>query len=137
MRQMGRGARTEYRALRESTRTFPRVQEEKTVPESSSFVIVLTTMPSDRSPDTLAATLVEERLAACVNILPAMQSLYRWEGRVERASEHQLVIKTRMERVEALTARLTSLHPYEVPEVLVLPIRGGATSYLDWIQANA
>jgi periplasmic divalent cation tolerance protein len=70
-------------------------------------------------------------------VLPPMRSIYRWEGKVEQASEHQLVIKTRAERVEAVKARLASLHPYDVPEVLVLSIAGGADSYLQWIQANA
>jgi periplasmic divalent cation tolerance protein len=107
------------------------------VPESSSFVIVLSTFPADQDPTPLATTLVEERLAACVNVLPPMQSIYRWEGKVEGASEHQLVIKTRVERVEAVKARITSLHPYEVPEVLVLTISDGADRYLDWLHANA
>jgi periplasmic divalent cation tolerance protein len=107
------------------------------VPESSSFVIVLSTFPADQDPIPLATALVDEHLAACVNVLPPMRSIYRWEGKVEQASEHQLVIKTRAERVEAVKARLASLHPYDVPEVLVLSIAGGADSYLQWIQANA
>jgi periplasmic divalent cation tolerance protein len=107
------------------------------VPESSSFVIVLSTFPADQDPIPLATALVDEHLAACVNVLPPMSSIYRWEGKVEQASEHQLVIKTRAERVEAVKARLASLHPYDVPEVLVLSIAGGADSYLQWIQANA
>ncbi len=105
--------------------------------ESSSFVIVLSTFPADQDPIPLATALVDEHLAACVNVLPPMRSIYRWEGKVEQASEHQLVIKTRAERVEAVKARLASLHPYDVPEVLVLSIAGGADSYLHWIQANA
>ena len=107
------------------------------MPESSSFVIVLTTFPADQDPATLATTLVDEHLAACVNVLPPMRSVYRWEGNVEQASEHQLVIKTRAERVDAVKARIASLHPYEVPEVLVLPISGGTDSYLGWLHANA
>ena len=105
--------------------------------ESSSFVIVLTTFPAGQDPTPLATALVDEHLAACVNVLPAMQSIYRWEGKVERATEHQLVIKTRRERVEALKTRLAALHPYDVPEVLVLPVIDGAGSYLAWIQASA
>jgi periplasmic divalent cation tolerance protein len=81
----------------------------------------------------LARTLVDERLVACVNVLPPMQSIYRWEGAVEQATEHQLVMKTTEERVEALKARLVALHPYEVPEVLVLPIADGAEPYLRWL----
>lgn len=107
------------------------------MPESSSFVIVLSTFPADQDPMPLASTLVDERLAACVNVLPAMRSIYRWEGKVEQAAEHQLIIKTRADRVDAVTARLTSLHPYDVPEVLVLSVAGGADSYLQWIYASA
>jgi periplasmic divalent cation tolerance protein len=128
----------------QSTAPGARVQEEFTeykrknrVPESSSFVIVLSTFPADQDPAPLAMALVTERLAACVNVLPAMRSIYRWEGKVEQAMEHQLVMKTTAARVEALKTRLASLHPYDVPEVLVLPVAGGADSYLAWIQASA
>ena len=107
------------------------------MPESSSFVIVLTTFPADQDPTPLATALVEERLAACVNVLPPMRSIYRWEGKVEDAAEHQLVIKTRGERVEAVKSRLATLHPYEVPEMLVISVAGGAEAYLAWIQASA
>ena len=105
--------------------------------ELSSFVIVLSTFPADQDPIPLATSLVDERLAACVNVLPPMQSIYRWEGKVERATEQQLVIKTTGRQVEALKARLADLHPYDVPEVLVLPSSAGADSYLAWLQANA
>jgi periplasmic divalent cation tolerance protein len=101
-----------------------------------SFVIVLTTMPIAEDVTTLARTLVDERLAACVNVLPAMDSVYRWEGAVEQAREHQLIVKTTAARVEALKARLTALHPYDVPELLVLPLSDGAASYLNWITAS-
>lgn len=100
-------------------------------------VIVLCTFPADQDPTPLATALVEEHLAACVNVLPAMQSIYRWEGKVERAIEQQLVIKTRPERVEAIKARVASLHPYEVPELLVVAVADGADRYLQWLQANA
>lgn len=98
-----------------------------------STVIVLVTFPADRDPLPLARTLVEERLVACVNVLPPMQSVYRWEGTVEQAAEHQLVMKTTSERVKALEARVASLHPYDVPELLVLPVAGGAAGYLKWV----
>ena len=105
--------------------------------EPSSFVIILTTFPADQDAVPLATTLVHEQLAACVNVLPPMQSIYRWEGKLEQASEHQIVIKTRLERVEAVKARLASLHPYNVPEVLVLTVADGAETYLQWLYANA
>src|SRR5688572_24601443 len=96
-------------------------------------VIVLSTFPADQDPGPLARTLVEERLAACVNVLPPMQSTYRWQGKVEQAAERQLVIKTTPSRWKALKARLVELHPYEVPEVLILLADGGSRDYLDWV----
>jgi periplasmic divalent cation tolerance protein len=101
-----------------------------------SAAIVLSTLPADHDPAPLARALVDERLAACVNVLPPMQSIYRWEGQVEQTSEHQLIIKTSSERVEALKARLAQLHPYDVPEILVLPVADGANTYLDWVLAS-
>jgi periplasmic divalent cation tolerance protein len=98
-------------------------------------VIVLTTIGVgvDADPAALARTLVEERLAACVNILPAMTSLYRWEGRIEKDQERQLVIKTTRDRLAALEERVRHLHPYEVPEFLVLPASGGSDAYIQWV----
>ena len=96
-------------------------------------VIVLVTYPTDHDPLPLARALVDERLVACVNVLPPMQSVYRWDGKVEQAAEHQLVMKTTRERVEALTARLVELHPYAVPEVLVVPVDDGGEAYLKWL----
>jgi periplasmic divalent cation tolerance protein len=100
-------------------------------------VIVLSTFPADQDASLLARTLVEERLAACVNVLPPMTSIYRWEGAVEQAAEHQLVMKTTAAKVEALKARIAELHPYDVPEVLVLSVSDGAASYLQWVYESA
>jgi periplasmic divalent cation tolerance protein len=95
--------------------------------------IVLTTFPADGDADALARALVGERLAACVNILPPMRSIYRWQGAVEEASERQLIMKTAASRVADLKRRLAELHPYDVPEILVLPVSDGGESYLEWI----
>ena len=100
------------------------------------MVIVLTTIGADADATTIARALVDERLAACVNVLPAMMSVYRWKGTVERDREQQIVIKTTAERVAALEARLRQLHPYELPEFLVLPASGGSTAYLEWVRAS-
>jgi periplasmic divalent cation tolerance protein len=81
----------------------------------------------------IARALVEERLAACVNVVPGVVSVYRWKGAVEREGELLLVIKTMAEQVDALKARLLELHPYELPEVVVIPIVGGHGAYLDWL----
>jgi periplasmic divalent cation tolerance protein len=99
-------------------------------------VIVLTTWPADRDPDALARPLIEEHLAACVNVLPAMESHYWWQGARQRDAERQVVIKTTAERVEALYARLRAVHPYDVPEFLVLDVQSGSASYLDWLRAS-
>ena len=96
-------------------------------------VLVLTTFPADGDAEKIAATLVEERLAACVNILPVMRSIYRWQGKVERADERQLVIKTGLGRMPALEKRVKELHPYAVPEFLTLMVDGSAKDYLDWV----
>ena len=100
---------------------------------TNEYVVVLTTFPPDGDLSEIAATLVEERLAACVNILPAMTSVYRWREGVEEETEHQLVMKTTLSRVAALWERLRELHPYDVPEFVVLPVVDGNDAYLKWI----
>ena len=103
---------------------------------SDQFVIALTTLPADGNVEQLAQQLVEERLAACVSILPPMRSIYQWKGAVERADERQLLIKTTTERLTELEARLRQLHPYDVPEFIVLPITQGSAPYLAWLSSN-
>ena len=100
---------------------------------NAEYVIVLTTLPADAEGNTFGRTLVEERLAACVNLLPPMESVYRWEGQVERDTERQVIIKTARERVAALWDRIRELHPYETPEFVVLSIQDGSDAYLRWI----
>ena len=96
-------------------------------------VLVLTTLPADADVEDFAAQLVDERLAACVAIHAGVRSVYRWQGEIERTHEHQLVIKTTAARTDALLQRIGDLHPYEVPELLVIPIAGGGDAYLRWI----
>ena len=98
-------------------------------------VIVLTTVGAAFDVTPLAHTLVEERLAACVSVLPPMQSIYRWQGQIHVDDERQLVIKTSADRVGALQLRLAALHPYDVPELLVLEVASGGQAYLDWLGA--
>jgi periplasmic divalent cation tolerance protein len=90
-------------------------------------------MPDDGRADELARTLVDERLAACVNVHGPMMSTYRWKESVERDAERQLVIKTTRDRIAALEARLRLLHPYELPEFVVIGVEGGSDKYLRWI----
>jgi periplasmic divalent cation tolerance protein len=100
---------------------------------TDEHVVVLSTLPAGAEHALFARTLVEERVAACVNILPAMTSVYRWKEGIEVESEHQVVMKTTRARVPALWKRLRDLHPYDVPEFIVLPISEGNDAYLKWI----
>lgn len=100
---------------------------------ATDYVIVMTTLPADADAGTFAQALVEARLAACVNLLPVMESVYRWEGRIDQERERQLVIKTSRLNLPALWDRVRDLHPYEVPEFIVLPIIDGNDAYLRWV----
>src|SRR5882672_1823164 len=96
-------------------------------------VVVLSAVGAPPDAQRIARALVEERLAACVNVVPGVVSVYRWKGAVEQEGELILVIKTMAQQVDALKARLLELHPYELPEVVVIPIGGGHQAYLEWI----
>ena len=97
-------------------------------------VVVFSTFPNPDKAAEVARTLVGEQLAACVNVVQQVRSIYRWKGEVQDDSEVLAIIKTTSERQDALIARLVALHPYELPEAIVLPIRGGHAPYLGWIQ---
>ena len=97
------------------------------------LVLVLTTLPADHDARSLASTLVEERLAACATILGEVHSVYRWEGKVTSDRERQLLIKTAASRAPALVARIKALHPYTLPEIIVVPTRGGLDAYVRWV----
>ena len=96
-------------------------------------VVVLTTVPTGNKGEEIGRTLVEERLAACVNLLAPMTSIYRWRGAIESESEQQMVIKTTRGRVPALQSRLAALHPYELPEFLVLAVADSSAAYFEWV----
>lgn len=102
----------------------------------TSAAVVLSTAGSRDEAERIASALVEERLAACVNLVEPLTSIYRWQGKVERASEVLMVIKTRRTRVARLVARLGELHSYDVPEAIVLPVVAGASAYLRWVMAE-
>lgn len=103
---------------------------------SGSVRTVLSTAPDEATGRALAAALVGEELAACVSVVPGVTSVYRWQGEVRTEGEVLLVAKTVAALVPALTARLVALHPYDVPEVLALPVDGGHEPYLAWISAE-
>ena len=112
------------------------ISSRRSVP-SDQFVVILTTFPVDRDVEQFARTLVEERLAACVNILPPMQSIYRWKDAIESAEERQLLIKTNTDRVHDLETRIKASHPYEVPEFLVISVLDGSRDYLSWVAEHS
>lgn len=99
------------------------------------YVTVFVTAPPDKA-EQIARPLVEERLAACANIIPAVRSIYSWKGEICTDDEVLMVLKTRESLVEALRARVVELHPYEVPEVVALNITAGHAPYLAWIGEN-
>jgi periplasmic divalent cation tolerance protein len=99
----------------------------------TDIVIVFTTVADDERAEQLARRLVDEQLAACVNLHPPMVSMYRWRGTIERDSERQMVIKTTRDRLPALEARLTQLHAYELPEFLVVSADNASVPYVKWI----
>jgi len=101
----------------------------------SQLILILTTMPDDDRAGSIARTLVEERLAACVNVHAPMTSTYRWKGAVQREAERQVVIKTTAGRRAALETRLRELHPYELPELVVLTADASA-AYAAWVSGE-
>ena len=95
--------------------------------------IVLTTAGSIEEAQRIAAALVEQRLAACVNILPGVESIFRWQGKIDRASEWLMIIKTKAEAFERVRDAIQKLHSYDVPEIISLEIDDGSAAYLQWI----
>lgn len=108
-------------------------QVQTTVPE---FIAVYVTVPNAESGKLIASKLIHDRLAACVNVIPGIESMYWWEGKVETDSELLLMIKSRARHLDALTRAVTESHPYDVPEVIAVPITGGSPTYLDWLRKS-
>jgi periplasmic divalent cation tolerance protein len=98
--------------------------------------LVFVTAPDSSTAERLAETVVEERLAACGNVVPGMTSIYRWEGSLQRDSEVLLILKTTARRADALVRRVSELHPYAVPEALVVDVEAGYAPYLEWVAAS-
>ncbi len=99
----------------------------------SQPLVIYCTCPDQATAEHIAETVVDERLAACVNLVSGLTSIYRWQGQIQRDTEWLLIIKTRRTVYSLLEARLRELHPYEVPEIIALPIQAGLADYLDWI----
>jgi periplasmic divalent cation tolerance protein len=103
---------------------------------SENHIVIFCTVPDRESGGRIGHALVEERLAACVNLVPGLTSIYRWQGAVQQETECLLLIKTTAARFAALAERLKALHPYDVPEIIALPVTNGLPAYLNWITEN-
>lgn len=102
----------------------------------SQALVVYCSCPDQAIAERIAEAVVNERLAACVNLISGLTSIYRWEGQLQRDAELLLIIKTRSAVYPQLETRLRQLHPYQLPEIIALPIHTGSTDYLNWIAAN-
>ncbi len=101
---------------------------------SEQAEVVLSTAPKEEEAVRIARSLVEEGLVACVNVVPGVRSIYRWEGEVHDDAEHLMIMKTTSGRRDAVVARIKELHSYTCPEVIALPVVGGSADYLAWVQ---
>lgn len=106
------------------------------MPSQAQTLLVLTNLPDQAAARALARTLVEQRLAACANILAQCHSVYRWQGGLEEASEVPLLIKTTAARYAALQAAIRAAHPYELPEIIAVPVTRGLPAYLQWVEGE-
>jgi periplasmic divalent cation tolerance protein len=102
----------------------------------SEHVVVFCTVGQTQDVEALARALVEQRLVACVNVVPSVTSIYRWQGKIERDEERLLVMKTRADRFEELRAAIMARHSYEVPEIVAVPLVAGHAPYLAWIDES-
>jgi periplasmic divalent cation tolerance protein len=103
---------------------------------SEDVLLVLTNLPDRAAAETFARALVERRAAACVNVLAPCLSVYRWQGAVETATEHPVFAKTTRERYALLEQAIRELHPYELPEIVAVPVTAGLPAYLQWVEAE-
>ena len=103
---------------------------------SENHIVMICTVPDRPAGERIAQALVEECLAACVNLVPGLTSTYRWEGKVMKEAECLLIIKSTSARFEAIRERIKTLHPYDLPEIMALPISAGSIEYLNWLTEN-
>lgn len=96
-------------------------------------LLILTNAPDENTAHSIARSLVEQKLVACVNLLPGIRSIYRWQGAIEEAAEVTMLIKTTQERYADVEAAIRLVHPYEVPEIIALPVTAGLPAYLEWV----
>lgn len=110
--------------------------DSKNTVKPATYAAILVTCPTRAEAEALAEKMVEQHLAACVNVVPGIRSIYRWEGKVEKNDEVMLIVKTRMRMLGELTEFVKENHKYTVPEVIAFSIRGGNNAYLNWVGAN-
>ena len=104
--------------------------------DNTKSILVLCTFPDPAFAKNIAERLVNEKLAACVNVITGVQSIFRWQGKIDNANENILVIKTKDNLYNELEERIKELHPYELPEIIAVPIERGLTEYLNWVSEN-
>lgn len=109
---------------------------DKEVSEQKNFQLILCTCPDKNTASSIAENIVAQRLAACVNILPGIQSIYQWQGNVESAEEHLMLIKSHKDKFSSLKKSIVSMHPYEVPEIIALDINQGFPEYMKWLGSS-
>jgi periplasmic divalent cation tolerance protein len=112
------------------------LSHQRTMDPSNPLVVVFSTVPNRETGLRIGRTLVEQRLIACANLVPGLTSVYRWDGEVREEDEVLLLMKTRQTRLAELTERLTALHPFEVPELLAVPVEAGLPAYCAWVVAE-
>jgi len=125
--QQARSAHTVFLSSDTMTKANP------DTPTGRDCCVVICSVPDPSTARTIATSLVTEKLAACVNILPQVTSVYEWEGKLQQDQEALLLIKTHQASFTALESRVLALHPYELPEIIMVPISGGSRAYLDWV----
>jgi periplasmic divalent cation tolerance protein len=105
----------------------------KTTDSRKLSIIVLVTCPDKESANNIASSLIEKKLVACVNTINNVESIFRWKGKIEKSSENLLIIKSKKRLLKKLIADVQQNHPYQLPEILALPIIGGSKAYIDWL----
>ncbi len=104
--------------------------------EKNKYLLVISNCPDSISATNIAQDLVSAKLAACANIIPGVESLFSWTGKVDKANEHMLIVKTTAACYDAVEQRIKNLHPYTLPEIIAIPIHTGSAEYLHWISTN-
>ena len=100
-----------------------------------TYQIILCTSPDKESAEKIARQLINDKIAACVNILPGLTSIFPWQGKIETEQEHLLLIKTRKDRYQFVEKSIQTNHPYEIPEIIAIPVENGLAEYMQWIES--